>query len=144
MPRPALPSRGPHVGIAFHSPAAFWAGTTAIAAGVLLHLPMFFEAAPMGYRLAGMPMTGEMQAGMALIGGGILLGGWGLFPRRSALGAAVPAGDRYHLTAIDDAALTRAHWGLLFVLGVALIIDVMKPATLGFVVPGMRGAASAR
>jgi putative MFS transporter len=39
---------------------------------------------------------------------------------------------------MDDAALTPAHWGLLFVLGVALIVDVMKPATLGFVLPGMK------
>jgi len=38
---------------------------------------------------------------------------------------------------MDDATLTGAHWGLLFVLGVALVIDVMKPATIGFVLPGM-------
>lgn len=130
--------RVPHVGIAFHSASAFWVGTAAIATGVLLHLPMFFRAAAVGYRLAGMPMRGEMQAGMALVVGGILLAGWGLLPRRSELGTRSTAGDSYHLKAIDDATLTPAHWGLLFVLGVALIVDVMKPATLGFVVPGMK------
>ena len=36
-------------------------------------------------------------------------------------------------------ALTRTHWGLLALLSIALIIDIMKPASLGFVTPGMRG-----
>jgi putative MFS transporter len=31
----------------------------------------------------------------------------------------------------------RQHWSLVIVLAVALTIDVMKPATLGFVMPGM-------
>jgi putative MFS transporter len=39
---------------------------------------------------------------------------------------------------MDDAPVTPAHWWLLFVLGVALVIDVMKPATLGFILPGLR------
>ncbi|MBL8961489.1 MAG: MFS transporter [Gemmatimonadetes bacterium] len=39
---------------------------------------------------------------------------------------------------MNNARLSGTHWGLLTVLGVALIIDVMKPATLGFVMPGMR------
>ena len=33
--------------------------------------------------------------------------------------------------------LGRAHWRLMVVLTIALVIDVMKPASLGFVVPGM-------
>jgi len=33
--------------------------------------------------------------------------------------------------------LARAHWVQIIILATALIIDVMKPATLGFVVPGM-------
>jgi putative MFS transporter len=132
------PSRTPHVGITFHHPPAFWVGTTAIAIGVVLHLPMFFSAAPMAYRLVGMPMSHEMLVGMALIVGGILLAGWGLFPRRADLGAPSGVGDSYHLKVMDDATLRGAHWGLLFVLGIALIVDVMKPATLGFVIPGMK------
>lgn len=126
------------VGIGFHGPRAFWTGTTAIGVGVLLHLPAFFGAASMGYRLAGMPMSGEMLAGMALICGGIVLAGWGLFPRGATLGARSSAAHRYHLRAMDDAPLSPVHFGLLLVLGVALIIDVMKPATLGFVIPGMK------
>src|SRR5579859_4346425 len=37
----------------------------------------------------------------------------------------------------ENAPLTRAHWVQIIILAAALIIDVMKPATLGFVVPGM-------
>ena len=35
-------------------------------------------------------------------------------------------------------ALGPAHWRLMIVLTVARVIDVMKPASLGFVVPGTR------
>jgi putative MFS transporter len=128
----------PHVGIAFHHAWAFWAGTALVAVGVLLHLPDFVSAAAMHYRMVGMPMGPEMRVGMGLICAGILLAGWGLFPRRSALVAGRAVADRYHLQAMDEAALSPAHWGLLFVLGLALVVDVMKPATLGFVMPGMK------
>ena len=130
---------GVSTGIEFHRPIAFWTGTASVVAGVLLHLPDYFSARDMGYHLAGMPMHGWMLLGMALIVGGLVLAAWGLFPRKASLGeqrAAAQAG-RFHVRAMDDAPLTGAHWGLLFVLGVALIVDVMKPATLGFVLPGM-------
>ncbi len=139
--RRARGRRAAPAGIAFHRAGAFWTGTVAIALGVLGHLPAFVASAATGYRLAGMPMTAEMLAGMALISGGMLLAAWGLLPRRPAADARpqrAPRYHRYHLAALDDAPLTPAHWGLLFVLGIALIVDVMKPATLGFVLPGMR------
>jgi len=120
--------------IHFHRPVAFWLGTTAITAGVLMHLPDFLSMGDMGYRMVGMPMSPMMIAGMWLIVAGMVLATWGLLPPRQ-LSSGTPS--RYHLRGIDDAALTGAHWGLLFVLGVALVIDVMKPATLGFVIPGM-------
>src|SRR3546814_9812635 len=41
------------------------------------------------------------------------------------------------VSAPEDAPLSWAHWRLMAVLVVALIIDVMKPAALGFVIPGM-------
>src|SRR6185437_3371127 len=44
---------------------------------------------------------------------------------------------RISVTAPEDAPLGRAHWMLLAALVVALVIDVMKPAALGFVIPGM-------
>src|SRR5688572_727019 len=87
----------------------------------------------MNFHMAGMAMSTLMVAGMFFVGAGMVLATWGLLAPVSAHGPR----SAYHLRAIDDAALTSAHWGLLFVLGVALIIDVMKPATLGFVIPGM-------
>jgi len=120
--------------IQFHRPVAFWLGTAAITAGVLFHLPDFFSMSAMGYRMAGMPMSSLMIAGMWLIVGGMLLATWSLLPPVAVTRARAAA---YHVQAIDAATLTGAHWGLLFVLGVALVIDVMKPATLGFVLPGM-------
>jgi putative MFS transporter len=137
LPEAKTPSGG-HVGIAFHRPWAFQIGTLAMVAGVMAHVPMFVHSRHTHYHMAGMPMTGLEIAGMGLIVGGLALAAWGLFPRRGALGARErDVSHGYHIRSMDDAALTRAHWGLLFVLGVALIIDVMKPATLGFVLPGM-------
>ena len=125
----------PHRGIEFHRPFAFWSGTFLVTLGVIAHLPDFLSAGDMQYHMAGMPMSRVMVAGMFFVAAGMALATWGLLPPRRAL--LPPAGTHYQLRAIDDAALTSAHWGLLFVLGVALIIDVMKPATLAFVMPGM-------
>lgn len=47
-----------------------------------------------------------------------------------------PAADLI-VAAPEDAPLTPAHWRLMAVLVIALVIDVMKPASLGFTVPGM-------
>ena len=114
----------------------FWvfsAGALAVTAGVLLHLPMFWMGRGNGFRLVGMEMDAEMWWGMALICAGIAAAAWGLLPRRLA-GPAHAA----TVTAPEDAPLGPAHWRLMAVLTLALVIDVMKPASLGFVVPGMR------
>ena len=113
---------------------AFWTGAAFVTFGVLAHLPDYLAAGDMHFHMAGMPMSGVMIAGMFFVAAGMVLATWGLLPPAVAL---PHRSTTYHLRAIDDAALTGAHWGLLFVLGVALIIDVMKPATLGFVIPGM-------
>ena len=119
------------------STAAFFVGSLVVTVGVGLHLPMFLMARDMGYRLAGMPMDTGMYVGMALIVSGILLAGYGLLPKD-----AFEKGHPHHALATmappEDAPLTRAHWMLMVVLAVALIIDIMKPASLGFVTPGMR------
>lgn len=124
--------------ISFSHPAAFWLGTAAVGAGVLAHLPDFFGSAAMSYHMGNMHMSRLMLSGMAMIIGGMALTTYGLVPgadgstrRRAASGM--------HVRAMDTARLTRLHWGMMFVLGVALVIDVMKPATLGFVIPGMKG-----
>jgi putative MFS transporter len=120
----------------FHHSLAFWLGTTAIVTGVSFHLPDFFNAAAMHYQLAGMPMSKLMYVGMGLIATGLAATTYGLFPARNH--RAPDASADFQLHALDTARLGRAHWQLVGVLGVALIVDVMKPATLGFVAPGMR------
>ena len=114
---------------------AFALGCVGVTAGVLLHLPMFLMARSMGYHLAGMPMDSGMIFGMFLIIGGVIVAAWGLLPRN--LAAQRAAGENITIAAPEDAALGWAHWRLMFVLVVALVIDVMKPASLGFTVPGM-------
>lgn len=114
---------------------AFILGCLAVTAGVLLHLPMFWMARDMGFRLAGMPMDSGMIFGMFLIVGGIGIAAYGLLPKNVA--AQIAASRHIIVAAPEDAKLSPAHWGLIAVLVIALIIDVMKPASLGFVMPGM-------
>ncbi len=117
-----------------HHPTAFWLGTTAVTAGVILHLPMYLGARDMGYKLTGMAVDAPMKVGMALILGGLAATLYGLLPSLSP-----PPSTAAHIRvrALDDAKLSPAHVGLLLVLAVAVTIDVMKPVTLSFVVPGM-------
>lgn len=116
---------------------AFAAGCVAVTIGVLLHLPMFWMGRDKGFRLAEMPMDTGMLSGMALIVAGLAVAAYGLLPRRRGAGHAEPAHD-LSISAPEDLPLGPAHWRLMAVLTVALVIDVMKPASLGFVVPGMR------
>jgi len=119
-------------------PIVFWLGTAAIVAGVLSHVPMFRHAAAMGYRMVGMPMDGIMIAGMFCIVGGVLAAFYGVLPTgRTAPGLRRPDALHLELRALDDAHLTPAHWSLIATLMTAVVVDVMKPATLGFVLPGM-------
>lgn len=115
-------------------PAAFWAGALAITLGVVLHLPMFWMGRGMGFRLAGMAMGSGMVAGMGLIVLGVGLTAWGLLPRNVA--AQVEASRNISVAAPEDAPLSAAHWRLMAILVLALMIDIMKPASLGFVMPG--------
>jgi MFS transporter, putative metabolite:H+ symporter len=112
---------------------AFWLGSAIVAIGVMLHLPMFWMARTMGFMLAGMPMDAGMLWGMALIVAGIGLSGYGLLPKGADKSAVYVA-----LAPPENAPLSRAHWTVMAVLAIALVIDVMKPASLGFVTPGMR------
>jgi putative MFS transporter len=113
----------------------FWAGCAAISVGVLLHLPMLGMAHSMNNHLVGMKMDAGMWAGMALIGVGVPLAIVGALPKhRTRHGA--HAGTNFE--ALDTTPLGRWHAGVLLVLILGLVIDVMKPATLGFVLPGMR------
>jgi MFS transporter, putative metabolite:H+ symporter len=111
---------------------AFWLGSAVVSVGVILHLPMFWMARTQGFRMAGMPMDLGMLIGMALIVAGVGAAGYGLLPKT------VPETQTLESFAPpEDAPLRRAHWRMMVVLAVALIIDIMKPASLGFVTPGM-------
>lgn len=121
-------------GVHFERPVAFWLGALAVTAGTLMGLPMFFGARDMGYRLVGMRIDGAMWAGMALIVGGLAACGWALWPRAAEQTAGGVA--RLRVRALDDAPLNVAHYVLLFVMGLAVMIDIIKPTTLGFVLPG--------
>jgi putative MFS transporter len=119
----------------FYHLVAFWVGTQFIVAGFLFHLPDFIAAKKMHFCMQCMPMSKLMLCGMALILTGIPMAAYGLFPVRSD--EKKNMSDSYQLHTLDDARLSWAHWRLFAVLAVALIVDVMKPATLGFVAPGM-------
>ncbi len=102
-----------------------------------MHIPMFLMGRAMHFMLAGMPMGLDMVAGMGLIILGCGVAAWGLLPRDIA-------GQRNAAAAIEiaspeDAHLAPRHWLLMAVLVLALVIDTMKPASLGFTVPGMVG-----
>jgi putative MFS transporter len=122
-------------GVAFPHPVAFWLGAVATTLGVVLHLPMYIGAREMGYRLAGMPMDDSMLVGMVLIVVGLVASLYGLYPRSAEATAGLVSQIR--VRALDDAPIRAAHVGLIVVMAIAVTIDVMKPTTLAFVVPGM-------
>jgi MFS transporter, putative metabolite:H+ symporter len=114
---------------------AFWFGVIYIVAGVSCHLPDYINHRAQNFHLSGLPMSNMMCFGMFLILVGIACTCYGLFPVNDN---AKDASNEYQLQSMDNARLSGAHWLLVIVMGLALVVDVMKPATLGFVLPGMR------
>jgi putative MFS transporter len=80
-----------------------------------------------------MPMDTGMLIGMALIVFGVLAAAYGLKP-----GSQPERESHESIVPPEDAPLTKAHWIQIGLLALALVVDVMKAATLGFVTPGMR------
>ena len=113
----------------------FWAGCAALSLGVALHLPMYAHSLSMGHAMAALGADPWMLAGMALITFGAAAAFAGALPAtgRRAPGAAQQV--RYEPS--DTVPLGRAHAALLVILVLGLVIDTMKPATLGFVIPGL-------
>jgi putative MFS transporter len=114
---------------------AFILGVVAVTAGVFLHIPMFLMGRMTHYRLAGMPMGNDMLFGMVAIIAGVAIAAYGLLPRN--VSQQLAASDDIVISPPEEAPLRRAHWTLMFVLVIGLVIDVMKPAALGFTIPGM-------
>jgi putative MFS transporter len=123
-----------HTSIIGERAPIFWGACAAIATGVLLHLPMLAMAHRTANHLVGMPMDPRMWLGMALILIGAPAAIYGALPARRAPHDA-HAGTNYE--ASDSMPLNRWHASVILVMMLGLVIDVMKPATLGFVLPGM-------
>ena len=114
---------------------AFLLGVVMVTGGVLMHAPMFLMGRHNHFILAGMPIGWDMILGMAAIVAGCAIAAYGLLPRNVAHQLA--ASQDIVVTPPEDAPISAAHWGLMSVLVIALIIDIMKPASLGFTLPGM-------
>jgi len=114
---------------------AFILGVILVTGGVLMHAPMFLMGRHNHFILSGMPIGWDMILGMVAIVGGCGIAAYGLLPKNIARQMA--ASQDIVVTPPEDAPLGRAHWMLMSVLVIALIIDIMKPATLGFTLPGM-------
>jgi putative MFS transporter len=110
-------------------------GVLAVTGGVLLHMPMFLMGRMNHFHLYGMPMGIDMYIGMALIIGGVGIAAYGLLPKN--ISKQLSASQDIVVSPPEDAPLSWAHWTLMLVLVIALGIDIMKPASLGFTIPGM-------
>ena len=116
-------------------PWAFILGVIAVTAGVVMHAPMVLMGRHNHIVLAGLPIGWDMIFGMVSIVAGIGIAAYSLLPRD--LAAQLAASQDIVISPPEDAPLGPAHWMLMAVLVIALVIDIMKPATLGFVLPGM-------
>ncbi len=96
---------------------------------------MYVEARSVGFRLAGMPLDMSMVLGMVLIVAGLAAAIWGLIPRDHS--HMLASDVRIRVRALDEVPISSAHVALMLVMAAAVTIDVMKPATLSFVLPGM-------
>ena len=112
----------------------FWTGCGAISLGVALHLPMYAHSVDMGHSMSDAGADPMMIAGMTLVLVGVSLAIFGALPKHRAPHGS-EAGTSFE--APDSTPLGRWHAGVLIVLILGLVIDVMKPATLGFVLPGL-------
>lgn len=111
----------------------FWIGCIIVCVGMAMQLPMYFHASHMGYRLVGMHMDLSMSLGMIAMAIGLVMTIWGLIPERPVTGA---YSGSLQVRALDDVPIRWSHIALLFVMALAMTLDVMKPTILSFVVPG--------
>ncbi|MGH3715157.1 MAG: MFS transporter [Micromonosporaceae bacterium] len=110
------------------------AGIAVVTVGVVLHLPDVLAAmSHSGMDMGGMPMwTPSMLAGMALLVIGVGIAAAALLWR-----VRPPQGEKLSVDAIEHGRLRPVYWLTCIALTVALVVDIMKPLTTGFVMPGM-------
>lgn len=112
----------------------FAAGATLVIVGAALHWPDFVSMAGDHYQMVGVTPSPWMWLGMTLIVAGLVTATIGFMP---AARSSPPAAGLRSYT-MDNRGLSGADVRLVGVLMFALVIDVMKPATIGFVIPGAR------
>lgn len=138
-------------------PRAFWLGVLLVTVGVLLSLFEFLEVR----RIPGAPFVFTPVMAVALVVDliGTCLAAWAVLPAGwlahhraraglrsdaaapaevAALDVKPPVAAPSALDAMDDTKLTRGHWAMMGFMYTGLVIDTMKPATLGFMLPGLR------
>ena len=114
---------------------AFVVGVLLVTIGVLMHAPMFLMGRDNHFILVGMPIGWDMILGMVAIVAGCAIAAYGLLPRN--ISRQMTASQDIVVSPPEDAPLGLSHWTLMSVLVLALVIDIMKPASLGFTLPGM-------
>ncbi|MEG3633527.1 MFS transporter [Micromonospora palythoicola] len=135
----------------------FLLGVALVTAGVLFQLPdvkMMVDHARMGSAEPGMDGMDDMESmpgmegmspgepmdmwtptmilGMLLLVVGLVVAGRALFA-----GVRRPDSASVTVESIEHGRLRPAYWITCAVLTIALVVDIMKPLTLGFVMPGM-------
>jgi putative MFS transporter len=114
---------------------AFVTGVILVTGGVLMHAPMFLMGRHNHFILVGMPIGWDMILGMVAIVAGCGIAAYGLLPRD--IEGQLAAAEEIVVTPPEDAPMGWHHWRLMAVLVLALVIDIMQPATLGFTLSGM-------
>lgn len=109
--------------------SVFLLGAAMLSLGVVLHLPMMANDLMTGRHLMAMAFDRGMIIGMGMILTGTLIAGAGLW--RPVPSDAPPVGVK------PPTRIGSRHWLLIAALVAVLVVDTMKPATLGFAVPGM-------
>jgi putative MFS transporter len=150
MVRVPAPPPAEDSGSSVPRPFWFWTGLLLIAGGLALHIPMFFAMdvtdggtdGAMDDGMAGGMSGGvssganlAMTVGMVLLAAGLAAAVAGVVQRRPPEAA---NRTRYRVEELDEVRMGGAHYKLTAVLSLALVIDIMKPATLAFILPGMR------
>ncbi|HEY8431844.1 MAG TPA: MFS transporter [Sandaracinaceae bacterium] len=134
-------------------PRVFWLGLSIITVGVALTTYEFRALTA----AEGTPyvLTPRMILGLVVDLVGTVMAAWAVLPhgwlehyRRRRAGVpsepaletereASPSGAEA-LDAMDHAKLNKGHWVMMLRMYAGLVIDTMKPATLGFMLPGMQ------
>lgn len=118
---------------------AFIPSVVIVVVGFCIELGLYIQAAETDFVMKDMHGTGMawMNIGMVVMGAGLILGCWSLFPsireirRRKSSDVAI--------TADDSQQFTTFHWVVVIGMALAITIDFMKAITLGFTLPGFKG-----